>query len=82
MEHEVFFGTSAMSTGRHSFKHNDAARLIRATEAAGLKVKGVTLDGSKLTVLVDEPTTGMALDAETVASKRIEQMKQRGKARG
>jgi hypothetical protein len=47
------FGTfSAVSTGRHSFKHNDAARLIRATEAAGLKVKGVTLDGGKVTVQV------------------------------
>jgi hypothetical protein len=42
-----------MSTGRHSFKHNDAARLIRATAAAGLKVKGVTLNGSTVTVLVD-----------------------------
>jgi hypothetical protein len=48
------FGTfSAVSTGRHSFKHNDAARLIRATEA-GLKVKGVTLDGGKITVLIDD----------------------------
>jgi hypothetical protein len=43
-----------MSTGRHSFKHNDAARLIRATESAGLKVKGVTLDGGKVTVLVGD----------------------------
>jgi hypothetical protein len=71
-----------MSTGRHSFKHNDAARLIRATEAAGLKVKGVTLDGGKVTVLIDAPTIGMALDAGTVASNRIEQMKQKGKPRG
>jgi hypothetical protein len=29
----------AMSTGRHAFKRLDAARLIRATVAAGLKVK-------------------------------------------
>jgi hypothetical protein len=48
------FGVSAMSTGRHAFKHNDAARIIRATEAAGLKVKGVTLDGNRVTVLVDD----------------------------
>jgi hypothetical protein len=45
-----------MSTGRHSFKHNDAARLIRATAAAGLKVKGVTLNGRAITVLVDDAT--------------------------
>jgi hypothetical protein len=44
---------SIMSTGRHSFKHNDAARLIRATAAAGMKVKGVTLEHGKVTVLVD-----------------------------
>jgi hypothetical protein len=43
-----------LSTGRHSFKHNDAARLIRATRAAGLTVKGVTLDKGKVTLLVDE----------------------------
>jgi hypothetical protein len=43
-----------MPTGRHSFKHNDAARLIRATKAAGLTVKGVTLDKGKVTLLVDE----------------------------
>ena len=44
----------AMSTGRHSFKHNDAKRLIRAAEAAGKTVTGVTLnkDGA-VTVLVD-----------------------------
>ena len=54
-----------MSTGRHSFKHNDAARLIRATAAAGMKVKGVTLDGSKVTVLVDgaePPVNGNTTD--------------------
>jgi hypothetical protein len=45
-------GTSAVSTGRHSFKLNDTARLIRATRAAGLKVKGVTLNGSTVTILV------------------------------
>jgi hypothetical protein len=49
----IFLGL-AMSTGRHSFKHNDAARLIRASEAAGLKVKAVTLDGNRVTVLVDD----------------------------
>ena len=32
-----------MPSGRTSFKHNDAARLIRATKAAGCAVKGVTL---------------------------------------
>jgi hypothetical protein len=50
---ENLFGTSTVSTGRHSFKLNDTARLIRATVAAGLKVKGVTLNGSTVTILVD-----------------------------
>jgi hypothetical protein len=45
-----------MATGRHSFKHNDMARAIRATKAAGLTVKSVTLDNGKITLLVgDEP---------------------------
>ena len=43
-----------MPTGRHSFKHNDMARAIRATKAAGLTVKSVTLDKGKITLLVDE----------------------------
>lgn len=43
-----------MSTGRHTFRHTEAARLIRATTAAGLKIKGVTLDEGKVTVLVDD----------------------------
>jgi hypothetical protein len=43
-----------MSTGRHAFRHNDAARLLRATAAAGLKVTGVTLDAGKVTVLVED----------------------------
>jgi hypothetical protein len=49
-----------VSTGRHSFKHNDAARLIRAVEAAGKKVKGVTLSGKTVTVLVDDEIRGGA----------------------
>ena len=50
----------AMSTGRHSFKHNDAARLIRAVEAAGKTVTGVTLRNGEVTVLVDgaQPAAG------------------------
>jgi hypothetical protein len=43
-----------MSTGRHAFKHNDAARLIRAAKAAGLKVASVELVGDKVRVLVGE----------------------------
>jgi hypothetical protein len=45
-----------MSAGRHSFKHNDAARLIRAAEAAGKKVKGMSLEGKRVTVLFDDAT--------------------------
>jgi len=43
-----------MSTGRHSFKHNDAARLIRAIEAAGKTIKSVTLNEGKVTVTVGQ----------------------------
>jgi hypothetical protein len=44
-----------MSAGRHSFKRNDAARLIRVAEAAGLKITGLTLRDGTVTVLVDQP---------------------------
>jgi hypothetical protein len=54
MNCEGLLGFSIMSTGRHAFKHNDCARLIRAVEAAGKKVKGVTLSGKTVTVLVDD----------------------------
>jgi hypothetical protein len=49
-----------MSTGRHSFKHNDAARLIRAIEAAGKTVTGVVLKDGVVTVQVDgaQPAAG------------------------
>ena len=47
-----------MPSGRTSFKHNDAARLIRATKAAGCAVKGVTLKNGVVTVLVEEGATG------------------------
>jgi hypothetical protein len=47
-----------MSAGRHSFKLNDAARLvaatIRATPAAGLKVKAVTMRDGKPYVEIDD----------------------------
>ena len=49
---QTFWPISSMSTGRHSFKHNDAARLIRAVEAAGKKITGVTLKDGAVTVLV------------------------------
>jgi hypothetical protein len=42
-----------MSGGKHTFKHTDAARLIRATKAAGLKVKGVTLKDGIVRLEVD-----------------------------
>jgi hypothetical protein len=44
-----------VSKGRHSFNFDDAARLMRAVDQAGLKVKGVTLKGETVTVLVDGP---------------------------
>ena len=53
-----------MATGRHSFKHNDMARAIRATKAAGLTIKEVTLDKGKITLLVDEKAP-----ADNVTSK-------------
>jgi hypothetical protein len=55
-----------MPSGRTSFKHNDAARLIRATKAAGCAVKGVTLKDGVVTVLVEEGAAG----AERAATDR------------
>ena len=49
-----------MSTGRHSFKHSDAARLIRAAEAAGKKVKGMSLEGKRVTLQFDDETPAAA----------------------
>jgi hypothetical protein len=52
-----------MSSRRHSFKYNDATRLVRAAKAAGLNVKGVTLkDG---TVRVEVGDAGEQDDANT-----------------
>jgi hypothetical protein len=52
-----------MSKGFHSFRHNDAARLIRATEAAGKKVKGVTLKDGVVRIEVDDAAAGEATKA-------------------
>jgi hypothetical protein len=52
-----------MSKGNHSFRHNDAARLIRATKAAGLKVKGVTLRDGKPYVETDDQAAADASEA-------------------
>jgi hypothetical protein len=57
-----------MSAGRHSFRHNDAARLIRAAEAAGKKVKGISLEGKRVTVIVDDAA---ASDAEPNPLDRV-----------
>jgi hypothetical protein len=44
-----------MSTGRHTFKHTDARRLVLAARDAGLKVRGLTLDrDGNITVLADD----------------------------
>ena len=43
-----------MPSKRCAFRHNDAARLIRATKAAGLAVKGVTLKDGAVTVVVED----------------------------
>jgi hypothetical protein len=43
-----------MSTGRHAFKGTEAARLIFAAKAAGLKVKAVTLRDGKPYIEVDQ----------------------------
>jgi hypothetical protein len=58
-----------MPSKRCAFKHNDAARLIRATKAGlpGCKVKGLTLklpDGTVVTVQVEEGATGADQRAE------------------
>ena len=52
-----------MTAKRHSFKHNDAARLIRATKAAGCNIKGVTLrDGTVRVEVDDNASTAPAAD--------------------
>ena len=51
-----------MSLGRHSFKLNDAARLVRALKAAGLSISRVELDNGKVIAV-----TG---SAETVADRK------------
>ena len=42
-----------MSLGRHSFKLNDAARLVRALKAAGLSILRVELDNGKVIAVTD-----------------------------
>jgi hypothetical protein len=49
-----------MSSGRHSFKLNDATRLIKAATAAGCKVKGVTLKDGAVTLRVDDDAEQLA----------------------
>jgi hypothetical protein len=51
---QLFSAKSPMSRGKHAFRHTDAARLIRAARAAGLKITGVTLEGATVTLLTDE----------------------------
>lgn len=58
-----------MSTGRHAFRLNDTARLIRAAEAAGKRVKSVSLEGKRVTVLVDDAAA--APDAEPNPLDRV-----------
>jgi hypothetical protein len=57
-----------MPSKRCAFKHNDAARLIRATKAGlpGCKVKGVThnLRDNTVTVLVEDGAAGAEQRAE------------------
>jgi hypothetical protein len=42
-----------MSLGRHAFKLNDAARLLRALMAAGLTIHRVELDDGKVTAVTN-----------------------------
>jgi hypothetical protein len=60
----ISFWAVSMSSGPHSFKHRDAARLIRATTPAGLTVKGVSLDGGKITLMVGDATQRANTDDE------------------
>jgi hypothetical protein len=57
---ELFWGI-LMSSGKHTFKHTDATRLIRATIAAGLKVRHVMLQDGAIRVEFDD---GSAAPAE------------------
>jgi hypothetical protein len=53
-----------MSAGRWGFKQSDALRLLRVVEAAGKKIRGVSLDNGKVTVLVDDGKPGTAASNE------------------
>jgi hypothetical protein len=46
-----------MSLGRHAFKLNDAARLVRALKAAGLSISRVELDNGKVIAVTDNAAT-------------------------
>jgi hypothetical protein len=59
------FGSFVMSTGPQRFKLSETKRLLRAAQAMGLKIKGLTLnDAGKPTILVDdgEPAKNNELD--------------------
>ncbi len=61
-----------MSAGKYSFKLNDSRRLMRAAMAVGLKVRAVTLDDGKVTVLIGDVPDG---DGEaTVWDTEIEKL--------
>jgi hypothetical protein len=53
MWQHCLFGEFLVSTGKHNFRQTDAARLIRATTAAGLNIKGVTLENGVVRLDVD-----------------------------
>lgn len=51
-----------MPSAKVSFKHTEAARLMRAAKAAGFRVTNITLDAGKVTLAVDD--TDAASDPE------------------
>ena len=72
-----------MSAGKYSFKLNDSRRLLRAAKAEGLKVRGVTLDGGKVTVLIGDAPDGNGeatmwdTEIEKLEAKKQPEAKQR-----
>jgi hypothetical protein len=66
-----------MPSKRCAFRHNDAARLIRATKAAGCAVKGVTLKDGVVTVLVEEEAASSRAEQLTDTDRELAEFEAR-----
>jgi hypothetical protein len=61
-----------MSLGRHSFKLNDATRLVRALKAAGLSILRVELDNGKVIAVTDSEAAAGRKPGDEVPGDEVE----------